>query len=66
MTFSRDNLEPGDRVVVCGVEATFRGLNPKIPGDYWVEFDFGGGWWSYDPSNVEPMKSLVYNQSQSI
>lgn len=47
-------LKDGDRVMVGGHVATFRGLNPRVPGDYWIEFDFGGGWWSYRPSNVKP------------
>ena len=48
---ARDWL-PGRRIVVQGTPATFRGLNPKVPGDYWVEFDHGGGWWSYHPDDV--------------
>lgn len=47
-------LRVGQRVEVEGHPATFRGLNPKVPGDYWIEFDFGGGWWSYHPSSVKP------------
>lgn len=47
-------LKPGDRVLVEGQEATFRGLNDRIPGDCWIEFDHGGGWWSYSPSSVRP------------
>lgn len=46
-------LTEGCRVVVRNYgEATFRGLNHKVPGDYWIEFDGGGGWWSFDPSDV--------------
>lgn len=45
----------GARVIVGGQLATFRGINPKIPGDYWIEFDYGGGWWSYHPSDVQPV-----------
>ena len=49
-------LTEGCRVIVQEThEATFRGMNPKIPGDYWIEFDGGGGWWSYHPSNVKPV-----------
>jgi uncharacterized protein YegP (UPF0339 family) len=60
-------LVEGCRILVEGKPATYRGLNPKVPGDYWVEFDFGGGWWSYHPSNVTtleiPMKKPKSNKT---
>lgn len=46
-------LVEGCRVVCQGQEATFRDMNPRLPGDLWIEFDCGGGWWSFDPSDVE-------------
>jgi hypothetical protein len=49
----------GERVIVTGVEATCRGDNPRIPGDYWIEFDAGGGWWSFHPNDVVPAAQLA-------
>lgn len=53
-------LTPGCRVTVQGVAAIYRGPNPKIPGDYWIEFYDGGGWWSYSPSDVEPVEEVSH------
>jgi hypothetical protein len=47
----------GDKVLVGGVEGIYRGPNPKIPGDLWIEFP-DTGWWSYDPSDVSPASGV--------
>ena len=47
-------LAPGDEVIVDGTVGIYRGPNPKIEGDVWVEFP-DTGWWSYDPSDVQSL-----------
>ena len=54
---NEERIKPGERVIVTclgkTVEATCRGDNPKIEGDYWIEFDTPTGWWSYSPLSVK-------------
>lgn len=47
-------LQDGSPVTVNGTPAIFRGLNPKIEGDYWIEFPSSkSGLWSYSPNDVK-------------
>lgn len=45
-------MQDGSRVTINGTPAIYRGLNPKVEGDCWVEFD-GTGKWRYHPSDVK-------------
>lgn len=48
------SLQDGSEVTVNGTKGVCRGKNPKIPGDYWVEFSFASsGLWSYDPRDIK-------------
>ena len=52
-------LQDGCAVTVQGTHAIYRGLNPRIKGDYWVEFPGGNSdKWSYAPSNVKFKKNF--------
>lgn len=47
-------FQNGSPVLVNGTPAIYRGPNPSIEGDYFVEFPFNGsGFWSYDPNDIE-------------
>jgi FMN phosphatase YigB (HAD superfamily) len=47
-------FQNGSPVLVNGTPAIYRGPNPSIEGDYFVEFPFNSsGFWSYDPSDIE-------------
>ena len=48
-------LVDGDKIIVEGTPAIYRGPNPKIEGDVWVEFP-DTGLWSYHPSDIKPFQ----------
>lgn len=45
-------LQDGSPVTAAGAPAVFRGPNPHVPGNVWVEF-METGKWSYHPSSVK-------------
>ncbi len=48
------SLQDGSEVTVNGTKGVCRGKNPKIPGDYGIEFSFSSsGLWSYDPRDIK-------------
>lgn len=48
------SLQNGSEVTVQGTKAIYRGPNPRIPGDLWIEYPgINSGLWSYDISDVK-------------